>query len=371
MMPAGHACKHRLAAGIGDDPPMLRTLQVLSDYEISILPRARREIGRWANVAATIPDPKLRRYATNGLILERAHPQAVAALAATVPRHQRRSTVELLVAYQILLDYLDTTGEQLCADEFHRGVAFGMALAAAVAPPGAPIQVDPLGNDGGYLSALIAACRDRLWQLPSAAVIAREAELAAVRCAHGLAHTHTATWRGTTNELRRWTETQPDTDDYSWWEIAAGANSNLAVLALLAAAADPKTTHQDAAAITSAYWPHVCVLSTLYDSLIDFERDELTGDFSFVSHYPNNAALRVGLIQATRRSLAASTLLRRGHIHKMIISGVAGYYVALPSRGSLAAQLAPSLLASLDQTVKLIVLVLRAQNALANLFKAL
>ncbi|HYV14975.1 MAG TPA: DUF2600 family protein [Conexibacter sp.] len=341
---------------------MLRTLKALSDYQASILPRARREINRWANVAAAIPDPTLRKYAMDGILLERTNPQAVAALAATAPRRQRRSTIELLVAYQVLLDYLDTAGEQLCADELHRGVAFGMALAAAVSPPGSPIQLDPVGNDGGYLSALVTACRARLWQLPSAAVIAREAEIAAVRCAQGLAHTHTATWHGTNTELRRWTGTQFGTNGYSWWEIAAGTNSNLAVLALLAAAADAKTTHQDALAIASAYWPHVCVLSTLYDSLVDFERDEMTGDFSFISHYPSNAALRFGLIRARRRSLTASTPLRRGHIHKMIICGVAGYYVAFPTRGSLAAQLAPSLLAELDPAGKLIILVLRAQH---------
>ncbi|HEX4805058.1 MAG TPA: DUF2600 family protein [Conexibacter sp.] len=340
----------------------LKTLATLSDYGASIVPRARREIRRWAAAAAAIPDPALRTHAMHAIRVDSRNAEAVAALAATAPRRQRRTTVELLVAYQLLVDYVDTLGERVCAEELHRGLSLGMALVCAVLPPAPPIDLDSLGNDGGYLVALVTTCRARFRRLPSADVVAPEAEAAARRCAQALAYTHTATRTGALDELRRWTAAENDAAGYSWWEIAAGGNSSIAILALLAAAADPSTTGRDAAALAAAYWPHVCVMSTMLDSLADYEHDHVSGEFSFVSHYSDPAAAHDGLVRATASSLAATETLPRRHAHSMIVYGVAGYYAASAAPGSLAAHIAPSLLVALGPTAKPITLALRAQH---------
>jgi tetraprenyl-beta-curcumene synthase len=340
----------------------LRTLKTLIEYEASIVPHARREIRRWASVAATIPDPALRHHATDSIAVDATNAEAVAAFAAIAPRRQRRSAVELLVAYQILVDYVDALGERVCAEELVRGLQIGMALAAAVAAPASPLDLDPLGDDGGYLAGLVAACRAALWRLPSAAVVEQQAHVAAIRCGDALAYTHTAAHHGTVIELRRWATAQPSTAGYAWWEVAAGGNSSVAILALLAAATDPVTTRHDADDIAAAYWPHVCVISTMLDSLVDYERDAISGDFSFVSHYPERLAARRGLIGAATRSLAATRLLRHSHLHMMIVCGVAGYYAAVATGGSLASEISPSLLAELRPTATPIILALRAQH---------
>jgi tetraprenyl-beta-curcumene synthase len=344
----------------------LRTLGTLSDYGVSIVPCARREIRRWAAAAARIPDPTLRSHATDAIALDAGNAEAVAAFAAMAPRRQRRVTIELLVAYQILVDYVDVLGERVCADRLRNGLEIGMALVAAIGTPSSPLLLHPLGDDGGYLVALVAACRERLWRLPSAAAVERQAVVAARRCAQALAHTHAAARCGTLHDLRRWTTSQPATADYTWWEIAAGGNSSIAILALLAAAADPAMSCEGVAAVAGSYWPHVCVMSTLLDSLVDYERDAASGDFSFVSHYRDHAAAQRGLIRATTRSLAATEPLRHSHAHAMIVCGVAGYYTAGASRGSLAAQLAPSLLAAVGPTATPIVLALRARRRLGR-----
>jgi tetraprenyl-beta-curcumene synthase len=345
----------------------LRTFNTLSNYGVSIVPCARREIRRWAAAAAAIPDPVLRGHATDAIAVDASNAEAVAALAATAPRRQRRTTVKLLVAYQVLVDYVDTVGERVCAHELRRGLEIGMALAAAIATPTSPLRLDPLGDDGGYLVALVTTCRGRLWRLPAAAVVERRAAVAATRCAQALAHSHTAAQLGTIDDLRRWTTTQLATAGYSWWEIAAAGNSSIAILALLAAAADPATTGPDAAAVAAAYWPHICVMSTMLDSLVDYERDAMTGDASFVSHYPDPAAVRFALIRATTRSLAATEPLRSSNTHMMIVCGVAGYYAASATNGSLAAQLAPSVVAALGPTAMPIILALRVQHRLGAL----
>jgi tetraprenyl-beta-curcumene synthase len=345
----------------------LRTFNTLSNYGVSIVPCARREIRRWAAAAAAIPDPVLRAHATDAIAVDASNAEAVAALAATTPRRQRRTTVKLLVAYQVLVDYVDTVGERVCAHELRRGLEIGKALTAAIAAPASPLRLNPLGDDGGYLVALVAACRVRLWQLHSAAVVEQQAAAAATRCAQALAHSHTAARLGTIDGLRQWATAQPATADYSWWEIAAGGNSSIAILALLAAAADPATTVRDTAAVAAAYWPHICVMSTMLDSLVDYERDATTGDASFVSHYPDPAAVRRGLIRATTRSLAATMPLRSSHTHTMIVCGVAGYYAASATHGSLATRLAPSIVAALGPTATPIILALRVQHRLGAL----
>jgi len=340
----------------------LKTFVTLSDYGVSIVPRARREIRRWAAAAAAIPDPTLRGHATHAILVDSRNAEAVAALAATAPRRHRQTTVELLVAYQLLVDYVDTLGERVCADELAPSLELGTALVAAVETPVSPLRLAPLGDDGGYLVALVTSCRGCLWRLPSAALVAEDAAEAATRCAEGLAYTHTATRRGSLAQLRRWTAAQPRTGAYSWWEIAAGGNSSIAILALLASAADPALTRHDAAAVAAAYWPHLCVMSTMLDSLVDYERDALSGEFSFVSYYAGDAAARDGLLGATRRSLSAAKPLAHGDVHAMIVCGVAGYYAASATRGSRASGIAPSLLAALSPSGAPIAFALRSRH---------
>ena len=104
-------------------------------------------------------------------------------------------------------------------------------------------------------------------------------------------------------------------------------------------------------------------------ALLDFERDAISGEFSFVSHYADAASAREGLIRAARLSLAAARSLRHSRTHTMIVYGVAGYYAASATQDSLASQLAPSLVAALGPTATPIILALRAQHRLGAVRK--
>lgn len=338
---------------------MLTTAKTLIAYQAGIVPHAHREVRRWARIAESIPDPTLRDNATGAIAVDTDNALAIAALAATAPWRLRRITVELLVCHQLLVDYIDRLGEQVCVGQFLRSLRVGLALASAVAEPTSPINVDPLGDDGGYLEKLVASCRERLWSLPSAEAVQHQARTAAARCSQALAYTHTAAENGTLAEVRRWTTTQKAPGGYSWWELAAGGVSNIAIAALLAAASDPETTSTDATRIATAYWPHICVLSTMLDSLVDYERDAVSGGFSFVSHYASAAALLDGLICATKLSLAAVRSLRHSRTHTMIVCGVAVHYAADAAPGSLAAQVAPRVIGQLGRAATPIVLAQR------------
>ena len=56
--------------------------------------------------------------------------------------------------------------------------------------------------------------------------------------------------------------------DLHWWETGAAIGSQLSVLALIAAAADPATCEGRVRAIERAYFPWIGALSTLLDSVV-------------------------------------------------------------------------------------------------------
>jgi len=345
--------------------PTLRTLTTLTLYEAIIVPHARSEIRRWADLAETIPNPELRAVATTAVADDAGNAEAAAAFGALAPRRSRRAVVELLVAWQILIDYVDALGELDHADPLGHGLALGAALTATIAEPLERDQLARLaGDDGGYLAALIDACRTRLDSFPAVEAVRAPAAAAATRCGAALAHTHAAAQAGDTARLEAWAQAATTSTPYAWWEIAAGGNSNIGVLALLAVASDPASTAHDADAVAAAYWPHVCMLSTLLDSLVDYERDAHTGNFSFVGRYADRTHAERGIVAVSARSLDAVQQLRRSHTHAMIVCGVAAFYGADAQPHSLAAQIAPKVLKALRPTATPIAAALRAQSRL-------
>ena len=345
--------------------PILRTLTTLAHYEAFIVPYARSEIRRWADLAETIPDPELRSVATTAVAEDAGNAEAAAAFGAFAPRRSLRSAIELLVGWQILIDYVDALGELDHADPLGHGLELGAALTATIAEPLGRDQLARLaGDDDGYLAALINACRTRLNSFPAVEAVRAPAAAAARRCGAALSHTHAAAQAGKTSRLEAWADGATTATSYAWWEIAAGGNSNIGVLALLAVASDPSSTVRDADAVAAAYWPHICTMSTLLDSLVDYERDAHTGNFSFVGRYANRDDAERGIVAASARSLDAVQQLRRSHTHAMIVCGVAAFYAAEADRDSLAAQITPSVLKALRPTATPIARALRVQRGL-------
>lgn len=347
--------------------PLPAAVATVVRYESAIVPVAAGEIARWRWRAVAIPDPGLRRIALATIDSESANAEAAAAFATLAPRSRRRTAVELLVAWQLMYDYLDSLGEQPSRDPRRDGMRLHEALAAALG------AADPAGDfyahhlrteDGGYLRALAAACRERLMGLPSAAVVAPAALAAADRCARAQSNVHAALQSGDYGPVRAWASEQPGTDGYDWWEIAAGGVSDLAVLALLGTAADPAATAADAAAVAAAYWPHVCVLSTLLDGVVDADADVESTGRSYLVDCCGGRVRAERVARAARRSVGATTVLRRGGTHTAITAGVAAFYSTVPAarEARVAATIAPALDA-LRPAVTPLVAALRARQA--------
>jgi tetraprenyl-beta-curcumene synthase len=335
-------------------------------YEREILPLVRGELDRWRLRALTIPDPLLRAGALSALQANSRNPEATAVFAILAPRARRVEALQAIAPLQIAIDYLDSIGEERVPDPLADGLALHSAICDAVSPDtksGDYYVHHPQREDGGYLDALVAACQDAVAQLPASERMLPLLRRTANRCGEGQSYTHAAAAQAGAHELEAWANQHESAPGYFWWELAAGACSSVATHALIAAAADPRTTADEAALIDAAYFPPIGALTVLLDDLIDREDDLEAGEHNYLGYFADNeqAAIRISLLAG--RAKAAIAHLRHPRRHRAILAGVAGFYLSAPGADSgYARPIRGRLLDSLDPTVRLIMVAMRLRR---------
>ncbi len=297
---------------------------------LQIAPDARSELRGWSRLARSTPDPTLRRHALKKLTREALNPEAAAFFAILAPRTNRHRLVRLIVAYQVAYDYLDAINEQPDALRLCNGLQLHRVLVHAVrlAPASANYyEHHPQHEDGGYLDTLKRTCRDALVPLPSTSALAPQLVLAAERCGEAQARNHAVTVDGR-NQLIHWSRRQAQRSEYLWWELAAAGISCLGIHALFAAAATPRMTMREARLIDAAYFPPVCAISALLDSLIDLPHDAGTINHSFADHYTSSNLLAERYTTIINSAQKLLSELHLGLRHRVILAGITGYYLS-------------------------------------------
>jgi tetraprenyl-beta-curcumene synthase len=335
-------------------------------YEQRILPLVRAEIDRWTARADAIPDPVLRAAAVGALRDKGRNVEATAIFGILAPRAHRAGAVRSMSALHAAIDYLDSLSEQQVDDPLADGLALHEALVDAVSPgdaePADWYRLHPQREDGGYLAALVARCRDALAALPATETVLPALRRAAQRCGEGQSHTHAAAGAGSA-QLEAWAGRQQHPPEYLWWEVAAGGSSSVAAHALMAAAADPTTTAATATRLDAAYFPPIGALTVLLDDLVDRDQDLAAGEHNYLNYCadPQEAADRIGLL--ADRAQAAIGQLRHRRRHHAILAGVAAFYLSAPTAGNeYARAIRGRLFDSLDPTVRLIIAALRLRR---------
>ncbi|MBB4660805.1 DUF2600 family protein [Conexibacter arvalis] len=333
-------------------------------YWSAVWPLAACEIRRCHQLAAAIPDPRLRAAAQENLRDERGNLEGAAAYAVLAGRGHRRPLLEALVGFQAIYDYVDTLVEHPDHAEPTRARRLHQALADAVSPATPPTR-DYYGTvhapDGGYLTALVSRCRSAVALLPGH----RAAEpVAGERVARMIAYqVHNHTEQTDRTALAAWgAAIAPPGSDLRWWESAAAAASSLAVFALLAHAARKDLTGAAASEIAEAYVP-AGALHVLLDSLADRTADERTGDHSLVSHYRDQAETTARLTELATTARERALQLPAGATHATIIAAMGCYYLAAVDD---APRAAPAIAAALGPTARPSLLILRVRRALAH-----
>jgi tetraprenyl-beta-curcumene synthase len=330
-------------------------------YWLTICLPTRLEIRRRRRRAGAIEDPTLRAHALEKLGKERLNPEAATLFAVLAPWRRRARLVRLMVDFQIAYDYLDAISEQADTASLRNGLQLHRALIDAVVaePSGERYYLHhPQSDDSGYLAGLVDACRAVVRSLPSTQAIEPVLVRAVERCGEGQSHNHAALTEGE-EQLIEWAAAQPRGEGYLWWELAAAGISCLVIHALFAAAAGA-TTLAEAERIDAAYYPPVCALSALLDSLVDRPEDVAGTNHSFVEHYTSQAlaARRLEAIAGEARALSGALAGRARHA--VILSGIASFYLSAPeARSARARAVAARTLAPLGATTMPMLAVMR------------
>lgn len=345
-------------------------LSALVSYAVSVVPVARWELWRWRRVAEAIPDPGLRRVALETLAGEAMNVEAAAVFAILAPLRSRWAAARALVAIQVLVDYVDTLSEQPAAAPLHASLTLHTAVSDALSSGPRPegrryYDGYAVGEDGGYLAALLDACSRELTRLPAFACVQPVAERAASRCAAGQSRTHTVA-AGGVDGFAAWARTLDRRAGFTWWEAAAGASSSVAVHALIAAAADPLTTKRDALLVDAAYYPPIGALTVLFDSLIDRSRDAASGSHNYMAYYAGRDEAAERLAAITNRAQMAVLPLRRRRRHEAIVAGVAGFYLGASDRVAWVGAVRELVVSELGGIVQPVMSVMRVRRRLSD-----
>ncbi len=190
----------------------------------------------------------------------------------------------------------------------------------------------PWRDDGGYVRALVDACRESCVRLPSYET-ARPLLLRAASLVQVLALNHDPLPARRDRALRAWAQTHfaASEEGLAWFEWTGGASAWLTILALLALAADPGRDARAAKGTYTAYMPWISLLGTMLDSYGDIAQDAAEAQHSYIAHYasPDAAAARVAQIMRRSRDLAAG--LRDGERHLVLVSAMIAMYLSKDS----------------------------------------
>lgn len=302
-------------------------------YWLSVFPRARAELNFWQEHAQQIPDRALRRAALVALHTKSDVLEGAVVFAVFVPPSARADVVQAIAAFEIAFDYLDNALEMPNPDPVLNSHSLCRALGSALgSDPSHPDYYEHhiARDDGGYLEALVNTCRAALAKLPSYSTVAEPVRRSLARIVTYQSLNH-GDAEGSHDAFREWARSQsvPGTG-LRWWETGAAMGSQLSVLALIAAAADPRTRTEHATAIEYAYFPWVGALSTLLDSVVDRRIDRIESQRNLVDYYgsPQIAAERLQLmtVEATRRIRS----LVDAEDHALILAAMAAFFHSTP-----------------------------------------
>ena len=305
-------------------------------YWATVAPVVRAQLTRWERRAQAIEDPFLRTLAISKLREERFNVELAATLATPAPRAHRKRAAEAIVALQVLYDYLDLLTEQPLSDPLPDSrrlfAALIDALTLAKKPRGDYYPHDLRSRDDGYLEELVKTTRDALARLPGAAAVVEVAQRSARRCAEAQVLSHAAA-RSSSAEVERWARREATGTPLQWPEFLAGATASvLAVHALIAAAADERTTIEAAQEVDALYLSIGAL--TMLDSLVDHQHDIATGELGYVQYYESPEMMAVRLVSVARDAAERARALPNAAHHIMTLIGVVAYYSSAPAASS-------------------------------------
>lgn len=361
------------AVALDPAPLTARQLQTLcraaARHVLRGLPCSAHELSRWRRRAGAAASSQLRELALAAIDDKR--PQAEgAALFATISRRHSSRLLSLLVAYQLIWDYLDSVHET--QPDIANGVCLHQAIHDVYEPHG-PLrhyyQQHHQHDDGRYLLTLTIHCRESATQLASFDRIQPALRQQATGSARALSINHEPDATRRQAALRSWAKRHGGPGKpVAWFELTAAAAAALGMFALLAEATRPAFTKRDLDSIADAYLPWACGAATMLDSYADREQDAENHQHIYVDYYASSsdAVTRTGRL--IRESLTRAKTLRRGDTHRVILTSMVAMYLTRDSsRDPARRQATAELTRAGGRLTRLLIPILRTWRAIYRL----
>ena len=302
-----------------------------------LLRRVASALRPWQEAAAAIPDPELRLQAQASLALKRFHCEGGAAFALAAPAGDcSASVLRFIVALQTISDYLDNLADRSDAagaadlELLHRA----MQEAVDDGPAGDPdrfYRLHPRHDDGGYLAALVAACRAEVAMLEPGSAAAFRGEAARLAGWYSELQVRKHLPAGRLEAVRTWARgLEPFAPGLSWWETAAATGSTLGIFALFCRARAGALDRRGASELFRAYFPWVTGLHILLDYWVDRAEDASGGDMNFTTFYGTAAAAAARLARFGASATAAVGGLPDADFHRTVVRGLPALYLTDP-----------------------------------------
>lgn len=248
-----------------------------------------------------------------------------------LPRNRNVDLLRLLVAYEIIWDFLDNVNERTASVGIKNGLQLHRALVDAIdltRPISDYYKHIPTYDDSSYLYTLVAACRRNCAALPSYGRVRTALVREAVRgmvCAlnHDLDPIHRDA------RLKAWAATESAaTGQALWFELTGAASTNLTVFALLALASEAACSDDAITRASHAYFPWISVLTSMLDSYVDQFDDASSGNHSYIAHYPTPQLAIKRMRRLIRRCLAEASSLDQAERHIVIAGCMFAMYLS-------------------------------------------
>lgn len=297
-----------------------------------ILPEVRAELGRWRDMAGTIPDPELRKQALDSIAGKQFHCEGGGVYAAA-NLERRHVLIPLIVALQTISDYLDNLCDRSTSLDPNDFRLLHQSMLDAVTPEADTRNYYALReeqDDGGYLAALVRTCREQVAQLPAYAKVQPFVTELVKLYGDLQVYKHIDPAKRERELLGWWDKHAASYPELRWNEFAAATGSTLGMFMLFLAASDPKLDDRQAAEIRNRYFPSICGLHILLDYLIDQAEDREGGDLNFCSYYADQPMLNERMERMVQAARAAAEGLPFGHFHRMIVEGLVALYLSDP-----------------------------------------
>ncbi|MDR3562154.1 MAG: tetraprenyl-beta-curcumene synthase family protein [Negativicutes bacterium] len=308
------------------------SLGLITKFVRHVFPLVDAELAAWQKYAAGHCDPVLAEQALASIRDKKFHCQG-GAIYSLYPGVDTPAFVRLVVALQTISDYLDNLCDRAGVADENAFRQLHLAMSDAL-DPDAPLhdyyRFYPCQSDGGYLAALVTACREELNRLPAYDVV-KPLVLQLARLYSELqTYKHLAT-DIREEKMRTWGEAELiHYPELTVWEFAAATGSTLGMFMLCALAAEPTLSATTARRTFAAYFPWISGLHILLDYFIDRMEDKCHGDLNFVAYYQDENETLERLTHFWQQALYNARELPNPLFAETVVQGLLAMYLSDP-----------------------------------------